>query len=84
MAFERLYGAFCFVGPFIERCAHLPFDLEGIEVVLEGTGVFVVQYLYFYVVAMVTEPTVSSGVGLLQGRCGAGRHGFNVNVLLVD
>ena len=36
--------------------------------VLEGTGFFVIKYLDSNVVAMVAEPTVSSGalVGLLQ------------------
>ncbi len=84
MSFEGLDGALCFVGPFVVRCDHLPFDFEGIEVVLEGTGVLVIEYLDSSVVAMVAEPMVSSGVGLLEGGRGAGGHRFNVDVLFVD
>ncbi len=80
MSFECLCGALCFVGSFVERCDHLPFNLVGIEVVLEGSGVFVIKYLDSDVVAIVAEPTVSSGVGLLQGGSGAGGHGFDVDI----
>ena len=63
MSFECLYGALCFVCPFVERCDHLPFYELGIEVVLKGFGVFVVKDLDTDVVAMVSEPMVSVCVG---------------------
>jgi hypothetical protein len=46
MSFESLDCTFCFIGSFVVWCDHLPFDAMCVEVVLQGSWVFVVQNLY--------------------------------------
>ncbi len=65
MPLEGLDGTFSFVGPFLERCDELPFDLVVVKVGSEGGRAFIIEYLKLGMVSMCTKEVVSLCVGML-------------------